>query len=105
MKWFFLIFAIVFEVAGTVSMKLSDGLRKPIYSVSLFVFYFGSLAFLTVALKHFEISVVYAIWSGLGVAVISIIGIIFFDEKLDSMKVISLLLVFFGVVGLNLTKK
>lgn len=105
MKWVLLILAILFEVAGTTMMKLSEGFTKPLYSIAIFIFYLGSLTFLTLTLKFFEISVVYAVWSGIGIAVLSIIGLIYFGEKMDIVKFISLILVIIGVVGLNLTSK
>ncbi len=105
MKWVLLILAILFEVAGTIMMKLSEGFTKPFYSIAIFISYIGSLAFLTLTLKFFDISVVYAVWSGVGMAVISIIGLIYFGEKNDIVKLISLILVILGVVGLNMTSK
>ena len=105
MKLIFLTMAILFEVAGTTMMKLSEGFTKPLYSVALFLSYIGSLVFLTLTLKFFEISVVYAVWSGVGIAVISIIGLIYFGEKMDFVKSISLILVILGVIGLNITMK
>jgi small multidrug resistance pump len=105
MKWVLLILAILFEVAGTTMMKLSEGFTKPLYSIGIFISYIGSLTFLTLTLKFFEISIVYAVWSGVGIAVISIIGLIYFDEKIDMIKTISLILVILGVIGLNLTSK
>jgi len=65
-----LILAILFEVAGTTFMKISDGFSKTMPSVAMTVFYLLSLAMLTFALKKFEVSTAYAIWSGLGVALI-----------------------------------
>jgi len=63
MSWVYLIIAIVAEVFGTTSMKLSQGLSKLWPSVMIFVFYGLSLVFLTVSLKKIDISVAYAIWS------------------------------------------
>ena len=63
-SWFFLIAAIFLEVAGTVSMKLSAGFSRLVPSLLIFIFYSASFAALTMALKKFDVSVVYAIWSG-----------------------------------------
>lgn len=105
MKWILLLLAIVFEIAGTTLMKLSEGFTKPLYSIGLFVSYIISFTFLTLTLKYFEISIVYAVWSGVGIAVISLIGLIYFGEKMDYAKAICLLLIIIGVTGLNLMKK
>ena len=105
MKYLFLFLSITFEVAGTLSMKLSQGFSNLSFSIMMFVFYCTSLGFLTLSLKYFEISIVYAIWSGLGVSLISIVGILYFDEKINIVKIICLLLIILGVVGLSLNKK
>jgi small multidrug resistance pump len=101
--WFFLAGAIVLEVAGTTSMKLSEGFSKLLPSVLLFVFYAGSFAALTFALKKIDVSVAYAIWAGVGTALIATIGVIYFRETVSVLKLVSLGLIIVGVVGLNLS--
>lgn len=105
MKWILLILAILFEVAGTTMMKLSNGFTKPIYSVFIFVCYLGSLSLLTISLKYFQVSIAYAIWSGLGIISIAVIEYIFFRENIDFVKAIFITLIVIGIVGLNLSKK
>ena len=100
--WLFLMVAIVFEVAGTTSMKLSDGFTKLTPSVLIFVFYAVSFTLFTLCLRHMDVSIAYAVWAGLGTALIAVIGIAWFKEPLTAMKVLSLLLIIVGVVGLNL---
>ena len=99
----YLIFAICFEVAGTTSMKLSAGFTRLVPSIALIVFYLLSLSALTMALKKLDVSIAYAIWSGLGTALIAVIGILYFNESLTPLKIASLALIITGVVGLNLT--
>lgn len=99
--WIILACAIVLEVAGTISMKFSEGFTKLLPSVLLFVFYGASFTALTLALKKIDVSVAYAIWSGLGTAIISMIGFILFKESVSPLKIFSLLLIVAGVVGLN----
>jgi small multidrug resistance pump len=101
--WFFLAGAIVLEVAGTTSMKLSEGFTKLVPSVLLFVFYAASFVVLTFALKKIEVSVAYAVWSGVGTALVAAIGILYFREAATVLKFISILLIIIGVVGLNLS--
>ena len=105
MKWIFLILAILFEVAGTTMMKLSNGFTKTIYSVAIFVCYLGSLSLLTLSLKYFQVSIAYAIWSGLGIISIALIGHLFFNENIDFLKAIFIILIVIGIVGLNLSVK
>jgi small multidrug resistance pump len=104
-SWLFLILAILLEVAGTTSMKLSDGYTKLLPSVAMFVFYILSLISLTFALKKFEMGFAYAVWSGLGTAIITIIGVIYFKESFNIAKVLSVLLIILGVVSLHLSNK
>lgn len=102
-SWLWLIIAIPFGVLGTVSMKLSHGLKKWKPCISLVIFYTISLAALTLAIQGIDISIVYAIWSGIGTILIAIIGILIFEESISLRKVISLLLIVAGVVGIHLT--
>jgi small multidrug resistance pump len=67
--------------------------------VSLYVL---SLSLLNFALKGIEVSIAYAIWSGVGTALVVIIGIFFFSENSTVLKIISIVLIILGVVGLNL---
>jgi small multidrug resistance pump len=103
MHWIALVAAIVLEVSGTTCMKLSDGFNKLGYTIALFLFYAASLSALTWALKQIEVSVAYAVWSGVGTALIAVIGMAYFREPTTAMKLISLALIIAGVVGLNLS--
>jgi len=100
--WIFLILAILFEVAGTTSMKLSEGFSRLIPSILLFVLYAASFVAVTFALEKIDISVAYAVWSGVGTALITIVGILFFRETVTVLKIVSIILIIIGVVGLNL---
>ena len=102
MAWLILFAAIILEVTGTTNMKLSHGLTKPIPSILVFVFYGLSLAGLALVLKRIDVSIAYAVWSGLGTALIAVVGLIVFNEPLGAIKVLSLALIIAGVVGLNL---
>jgi small multidrug resistance pump len=66
------------------------------------VFYSLSFAGLTIALKKLDVGIAYAVWAGVGTALIAVIGIIYFKESLTLVKVLSLLLIIMGVVGLNI---
>lgn len=103
MSWIYLILAIFLEVAGTTNMKLSQGFTKTVPSILLFVFYACSFSLMTIVLKKIDVSVAYTIWSGLGTALIVGIGVIWFKESVTSMKMISILLIIIGVIGLKLS--
>lgn len=99
---FYLFMAIILEVAGTTSMKLSEGFDKLGPSILIFVFYIFSFSFLTLSLKRLEVSIAYAVWSGLGTLLIAMIGYFFFHEPMNVIKILSLGLIIIGVVGLRL---
>ena len=100
--WVYLGLGIVFEVLGTVCMKFAEGFTKLWPSVFVFVFYALSLGLLVLVLEKFEVSIAYAIWASLGTALIAVIGIIFFNEPISVTKVISILLIIAGILGLEL---
>lgn len=99
----FLITAIIFEVAGTTMMKLSNGFTVLLPTIGLFVFYAISFSCLTMSLRTIDVSMAYAIWSGFGTALIATIGVIFFHEQINPVKIISLAFIILGVAGLNLS--
>lgn len=104
MKWLILLAGIVFEVAGTVSMKYAEGFTKLLPSILVFVFYGISLASLVFVLEKMEVSNAYAIWASAGTAIIAIIGIIFFKESISVGKIVSISLIILGIIGLETFK-
>ncbi|NMG06786.1 multidrug efflux SMR transporter [Brasilonema sp. UFV-L1] len=101
--WIYMILAILLEVAGTTCMKFSEGFTKTWPSIFIFVFYALCFSILTLALKTIEISTAYAIWSGLGTVLIVSIGILWFNESVNLVKILSILLIIIGVIGLHLS--
>lgn len=104
-SWLYLAAAIVLEVAGTTSMKLADGFTHLVPSVLIFVFYGLAFVALTLALARIELSVAYAIWAGLGTALIAVIGFVWFKEPVTAVKLVSLALIVTGVAGLHLASE
>lgn len=103
--YYLLLLAIAFEVCGTTCMKLSEGFSKFLPSILIFVFYAISFFFFTLALKGIDVSIAYAIWAGLGTALITVIGIFWFKEPVNALKMASLFFVVAGVVGLHLSDR
>ena len=101
--WFYLAGAIALEAVGTTSMKLSDGFTKLVPSILIFLFYAASFVGLTFALKGIDVSLAYAIWSGIGTVIIATIGILYFQEPVTALKIVSIGFIVAGVVGLNLS--
>ena len=100
--WIYLIIAIFTEVVGTTMMKVSQGLTRLMPSIWMFVMYAISFVFMAFALKKLEVSTAYAIWSGLGTALIAAIGIAWFQESFSITKLVGTGLVIAGVVLLNI---
>ena len=103
--WMFLSLAILCEVAGTTSMKLSMGLTKLTPSILIFVFYSGAFAFNALATRTMELSVAYAVWAGIGTALTALIGIYYFREPAGVMKLCSIGLIVIGVIGLHTSSR
>lgn len=102
MTYFYLVLAIVFEVGWALGLKVSDGFARPAAAVATCVMYVLSLVFLMMAVRRLDVGPAYAIWAGTGAAMIAVAGIVWFREPVSALKVVSLVLVIAGVVGLNL---
>jgi small multidrug resistance pump len=102
MKWIILGVGILFEVLGTICMKYADGFTKLIPSILVFVFYGISLSALVFLLEKMQVSIAYAIWASVGTALIAVLGIIFFKEPVSVAKIISLVFIIIGILGLEL---
>ena len=99
--WVPLSLAIFFSVLGTISMKLSHGLSVPKHVIYLSIFYTISFAALTFAIKHLELSMVYAVWSGVGTLLVAMVGKLFFNESFPLRKIIFLSSIIIGVIGIH----
>jgi len=102
MSWIILMAAIVCEVIGTTCMKISDGFTRAWPVIGMCLFYAASFVALGLTLKNIEIGIAYAVWSGVGTALIALIGIAFFHEGITAMKIGGIVLVISGAVILNL---
>ena len=98
----YLAVAIVLEVCGTISLKLSKGFTEGMWTTASYVSYGFCFWALANALKSLEVSTAYAIWAGTGTALVAVIGIVVFGEGISAVKIGSLLLIIIGVVGLQL---
>ncbi|MBY4677500.1 DMT family transporter [Marinobacterium arenosum] len=100
--WIYLAIAIATEVLGTSALKASAGYTKLLPTLLMAVNYGISFYFLSLALKAVPIGVAYAIWSGLGVVLIALIGRFLFDQKLDAAALIGIGFIIAGVAIMNL---
>ena len=95
--------AIAAEVLGTVALRQSDGFSRPLASTAAVVGYVLAFALLAPVLEQLDIGLVYAIWAGVGTALIAVIGVLAWGEPAGAIKVLSIAAVIAGVVGLNLS--
>ena len=100
-SWAVLSAAILFEVAGTTCMRLSESFSKLTPSILIFVFYAISFALNTLVTRTLGLSVVYAVWSGVGTVLTALIGFIYFKEPATALKMGSAGLIVIGVCGLH----
>jgi len=92
---------IILEVAGATCMKLSNNFTYMVPSVLLFVFYASSFTLFTFALKHWPLSIAYAIWSGVGTAATAAIGVMVFGELLALKHFVGIGFIIAGVIVMN----
>ncbi|WP_442956484.1 DMT family transporter [Paenibacillus sp. YIM B09110] len=101
----FLALAILLELSGTLSLKMSEGFSRLWPSILMFLFYGISFTCLNFALRYMDISVAYATWSGIGIVLISAAGVWFFHERLSTTSMLWMFVIVVGVVGLNMSSK
>ena len=103
MAWFILIVAGLFEMAWALLLKQSEGFTRLWPSLGFFVTLAISMGGLGYALKTLPVGTAYAVWTGIGAAGTAIVGMVWLGESRDVLKLISLLLLVAGIVGLRLT--
>lgn len=101
-KWVFLFLAIISEVIGTSFLKSTEGFTKLFPSIIVIVGYCAAFYFLSLTLDTIPIGMAYAVWSGVGIAAIAVVSVIFFEQKLDMAAIVGMGLIIAGVVVLRL---
>ena len=104
-SWIILTIAILAEVIATSALKSSMGFSKLIPSLIVIIGYAISFYCLALTLRSIPIGIVYAIWSGTGIALISITAWFFYQQKLDTAAIIGILLIISGVLVMNIFSK
>lgn len=101
MSWLILFFAGLLEIVWAVGLKFTDGFTKPVPSFVTLVAMVGSFYLLSLAMRSLPLSTAYAVWVGIGAVGAAIAGMALFQESVTTLKVLSLLLVIAGIVGLK----
>lgn len=104
-KWLILGAAIVAETIATSAMKASDGFTKIIPSVIVVLGYGVAFYFLSMTLRTIPVGIAYAIWSGVGIVLITLVGWLLYGQKLDAPALIGMTLIVIGVVVMNVFSK
>ncbi|ENX56049.1 MULTISPECIES: DMT family transporter [Acinetobacter] len=104
-NWIILFIAITAEVIATSALKSSEGFTKPVASIVVVVGYVIAFYCLSLTLKTIPVGVAYAIWSGVGIVLITTVAWFVFDQKLDIWGIIGIVLIMSGVLILNLLSK
>ena len=99
--WWILAIAIIAEVIATSALKVSEGFTRLIPSLVVVVGYAIAFYGLALTLKTIPVGVAYAIWSGMGIVLVTLIGWFLFDQKLDPAAIIGMVLIVAGVVVMN----
>lgn len=100
--WGFLVIAIVSEVLATSALKASEGFSRPWPSLIVVVGYVLAFYCLSLTLRSLPVGVAYAIWSGLGIVLVSLIAWLLYGQKLDLPAIIGMGLIIAGVLVMNL---
>src|SRR6476620_5041477 len=103
-SWLVLTASIVCEVVATMMMEASQSLTRWRWVPPMLLFYVLALLGLALALRTLEVGIAYAVWAGAGTLLIAMLGVIFFKESMSALKVLSMLLVIAGIVGLNVAE-
>lgn len=103
--WTYLAIAIVFEIIATVCLKQSDGLQSTTWASAAILFYMICFWAFALALDQLPLGTAYAIWSGVGILAVALIGTLFLGDKLAPMQYGFIALILIGAIGLQLTTK
>lgn len=103
MAWTYLLLAGFFEIAWVLGMKLSEGFTRPGFTLFTIVTAIISFVLLGLAMKELPAGTGYAVWTGIGAIGTAIIGIVWLDEPRNAARILSIVLIALGVIGLKLS--
>lgn len=103
MEWIYLVTAGFFEVSWAIELKYSQGFTKILPSILTVIGMISSFYFLSLSLKSLPLGNAYAIWTGIGTVGTVVLGVILFKEPINVMRMICIVFIVFGIVGLKLT--
>jgi quaternary ammonium compound-resistance protein SugE len=102
MAWLYLVIAGLFECGWAIGLKYTDGFTRLVPSVLTVAAMAISFLLLSTAMKSIPVGTAYAVWTGIGAVGVAITGMILFGESRDVFRIISLMLIISGIIGLKL---
>jgi len=105
MHWIYLGIAIVAEILATSALKSAEGFTRLVPSLVTVAGYAVAFYFLALTLRDIPVGIAYAIWSGVGIVLISLVGALFFKQHLDGPALLGIALIIAGVVVMNVFSK
>ncbi|MDH4228305.1 MAG: multidrug efflux SMR transporter [Nitrospirota bacterium] len=102
MPYVYLLLAVIADVAGTAALQLSRGMTRPGPALASVVAFGAAFFLLSLVLKSIPMGVAYAVWSGLGIVLIAVVGVVAFHQRPDLPAVLGLALIVAGVVVIRL---
>lgn len=105
MPWFYLTIAALFEVIWAIGLKYTEGFKRLMPSVITLAAMYASFYFLSLSVKTLPIGTAYAVWTGIGATGTAILGMVFFNESRELLRLASIALIILGVIGLKLSTR
>ncbi|WP_373973785.1 multidrug efflux SMR transporter [Chitinibacter sp. SCUT-21] len=105
MNWLYLLIAIVAEVIATSALKATAGFTRLLPSLAVVVGYGTAFYFLSLTLRSIPLGIAYALWSGIGIVLVSVVGWLVYRQNLDIAAIIGIALIISGVLVINLFSK
>jgi small multidrug resistance pump len=102
LHWLYLAGAIGFEIVATSALKAAAGFTRPFPSIVVILGYVAAFYCLSVALRVIPMGIAYAIWSGIGIVVISLVGLLVYRQRLDGAALLGIALILAGTMVINL---
>lgn len=105
MKWVYLLLSIICEVLGTSALKYASmGGAKAVWGIIATTgFYVACFWLMMRAMRYFDLGIMYSTWCGLGIALVAVMGVLFFGDELTAKKVLFMSFIIVGIIGLNLS--
>ncbi|MCF8335073.1 MAG: multidrug efflux SMR transporter [Bacteroidales bacterium] len=105
MAWIYLFIAGFFEIAWAVGMKFTRGFTRLWPTLGVLIIMILSVYFLSLAIKSIPVGTAYAVWTGIGIAGTSVVGMMLFDESTSVIRILLILLILIAILGLKLLPK